>query len=92
MERDFGVFEDGPDGDRELLFAGAAVPEASAVRLALHACGLIEHAAVRADRAFGPQDFLKMGAGRVVVVEHRVAGIGFHSSNLGIGGHFVKCI
>ena len=73
VERDFAVFKDGADRNRELLTARIAHVEAGASRLAADLRVVLRVATVRANRTFRPVKALQMLAGFVGIA---VNGIG----------------
>src|SRR3546814_472104 len=81
VQRHLGALKDGADGDGELLAAGTAEPQTGPRALALDAAGIVDHAAVRADRTMRPADGLKMLAGRLLSLETRCSNVGHGSSD-----------
>src|SRR4051812_44784713 len=79
-QRQLGTLEYGFDRDRELLAAFGALVEASAVGLALQRLdlGLIDVAAMGANRAIRPNQSLKPFAGFGLVLKDRVLQNGIH--------------
>ena len=69
MQGDLAALHDGAHRDGEVLAAflfGAAEHAGALGRI-----GMVDHAAMRADRAIGPQEAFEELAGRVVVAEMR---------------------
>src|ERR1700674_3170745 len=79
VQRNLAALVKGAHGDRERLSAGVALVEARTVRLALHERGLIDNAAMRADRAVCPEALFEpraslgfSGKDRILEVGHGV--------------------